>query len=114
MTEPWFNPNLFAWIPGTLLGVLGGTWGGLAGTLAPKGRARGFVMGFMWLLLAASITLLVLGIFALSQGQPYGVWYGLGLAGFIGTIVIGVNAPNIARVYRQAEERRMGAEDLGR
>jgi RHS repeat-associated protein len=36
MNDPWFNENLYSWIPGTALGVLGGLWGGLAGTLAPR------------------------------------------------------------------------------
>ena len=59
MNEPWFNPNLYAWIPGTLLGVLGGTWGALVGTLAPRGKAKGLVVGGLFLLLLASVACLV-------------------------------------------------------
>jgi hypothetical protein len=40
MAERWFDAMQWAWLPGTLLGVLGGLWGSLAGVLAPKGKAR--------------------------------------------------------------------------
>lgn len=112
MSEAWFNPTLYAWIPGTLLGTVGGTVGGLAGWLAPRGRARGLVMGLAWFLFAASTIMLALGIVAYLGGQPYGVWYGLGLAGLIGVVAIGCNIPAIRNAYRRAEERQMRAHDL--
>jgi hypothetical protein len=113
MNEPWFNPNLYAWIPGTMLGVLGGTWGALVGTLAPRGKAKRLVLASGWFLVAASAILLIAAVVALLAGQPYGVWYGLGLAGLIGLIVIGVNIPNVIRAYRMAEDRQMSARELG-
>jgi hypothetical protein len=112
MSDPWFNENLYSWLPGTALGVLGGLWGGLAGTLAPRGRGRSLVLGGMWALLLGSAVLFSLGLIALVSGQPYGVWYGLGLAGVIGLVAIGVNMPVIQRVYRAAEERKLAARDL--
>jgi len=112
MSGPWFNENLFSWIPGTALGVLGGLWGGLAGTLAPRGRARGLVVGGCWALLAGSAVLLTLAVIALLTEQPWGVWYGLGLPGVLGLVVIGANMPSILRVYRAAEERKLAARDL--
>ena len=112
MADPWFDPNLYSWIPGTLLGVFGGTWGALAGTCAPKGRARSLVLGTGWMILGASVVMLIVAIVALSTGQPYGIWYGLGLPGVIGPIVIGANLPNVMRVYRSAEERKLSAGDL--
>ena len=111
MNDPWFDP-MYAWLPGTLLGVIGGTLGGLAGWLAPKGKAKALVLGGLWVLLAASAVMLILGVVGFFAGQPYGVWYGLGLAGLIGVLVLGVNAPQILRWYRAAEERRMSARDL--
>lgn len=111
MSEPWFDGMRYGWLPGTLLGVLGGTWGGLIGTLAPRGKARGLVLGGMWAMLGASALLLAAGVFGWASGQPYAVWYGLGLAGFIGVLVIGLNIPTVRRAYRMAEERRMAVED---
>lgn len=111
MSAPWFEPNLYAWIPGTALGVLGGTWGSLCGVLAQSGKARAFVVGGAAVLLAASVGLLGVAIYALTQGQPYGIWYGLGLPGVIGTIMFSMFLPMSRRVYAQAEMRRMQARD---
>lgn len=111
MNEPWFDPIRWAWLPGTLLGVIGGMWGALAGTLAPQGKARSLVLGVGALLWVISMVLLAAGLTALFTGQPYGVWYGLGLAGLIGTIVLGPLLPVARKRYREAEERRMQAED---
>src|SRR5262249_34168178 len=112
MNDPWFDPS-YAWLPGTLLGCVGGLVGGLAGVLAPRGRAKALVLGSFWALFVTSAVLLVAGVIALRAGQPYAVWYGLGLAGLIGVLVLGYNGPQIPRAYRQAEERRMQAQDLG-
>lgn len=112
MNEPWFD-QAYAWIPGTLLGCVAGTVGGLAGWLAPQGRAKSLILGSFWLLIGASVVMLMAGAIGYFSGQPYGVWYGLGLAGLIGILALGCNLPVLSRRYRQAEERRMNAEDLG-
>ncbi|HEV3257176.1 MAG TPA: hypothetical protein VG013_09875 [Gemmataceae bacterium] len=112
MNEPWFDP-MYAWLPGTLLGVIAGSLGGLAGWLGPKGKAKALVLGGFWVLFGVSAVMLVAGLAGYFSGQPYGVWYGLGLAGLIGVLVLGLNAPQLFRWYRQAEERRMSARDLG-
>src|SRR5262245_3802609 len=103
MNEPWFNPNLYSWIPGTALGVLVGIWGAMAGTLAAHGKAKTLVIGSWAILLFASILLLLTAIIALIQQQPYGIWYGFGLAGLIGTCVLGPLFFTIRLRYRQAE-----------
>jgi hypothetical protein len=112
MTEPWFDPRLYAWIPGTVLGVVGGILGSLSGTLAPRGKARALVLGLFSLVLCATVLLLIAGLFAFFAGQPYGVWYGLLLPGFLGTVVFGVLVPVILKRYREAEERRLTAHDI--
>jgi len=111
MNEPWFGP-MWAWLPGTLLGIIGGTLGGLAGWLAPRGKAKGLILGSFGLLIGICAVLLIAGVVALLVGQPYHVWYGLGLTGVIGVLVFGLNTPQILRRYRQAEVRRMTAQDL--
>jgi len=112
MSEPWYDASLYGWIPGTALGCLGGLWGGLVGVLAPRGRAKAFVLGYTWALLLGSAVLLALGVVALVAGQPYGVWYGLGLPGLLGLAVIGANTFTVFWAYRQAEARKMAARDL--
>ncbi len=112
MNDPWFNSNWVGGILGSTLGVLGGTWGALGGILAPRGRGRALVLGLGWLLVAASLVLLVAGVVAIFAGQPYGVWYSLLLCGVIGTAVVGGNLVPVYRVYRSAEQRAMEAQDL--
>ena len=113
MTEPWFNPNLFSFIPGTLLGIAGGTLGALAGALAPRGKARALVVGAFVAAIVVSLGLFVAALVALVAGQPYGVWYGLGLPGLLGVVVLGALLPVVLARYRDAETRRIGAADLG-
>jgi len=112
MNEPWFDPNAWAWLPGTLFGCLGGLWGALAGTLAPRGKARRFVLGSGLLLLLISVIFLAAAIYALGSGQPYGIWFGLGLPGVQGVLVLGPLLPLVRYRYQQAEARRMAAEDF--
>ncbi len=112
MTEPWFDANQWAWVPGTLLGVLGGLWGSLTGVLASQGKAQALVVGMGWLLLGVSLVLLATGLTALISGQPYGVWYGLGLPGLVGTVVIAPLFPVVNKRYREAEERRLNEGQL--
>jgi peptidoglycan/LPS O-acetylase OafA/YrhL len=112
MIEPWFDPNHYAWIPGTAYGLVAGLMGGLVGWLVPRGRARNFILRAWFALWALAVALLVVGIVALVDGQPWGVWYGLILPGTVGTLVVGANSLVILKRYREVEERRVSARDL--
>jgi len=112
MMEPWFDPNRYAWIPGTAYGLAAALMGGLVGWLVPRGRARSFVLRAWFALWAAAVVLLIVGIVALAEGQPWGVWYGLILPGVIGSLVVGANSMVILKRYREVEERKMAAKDL--
>jgi hypothetical protein len=112
MSEPWHDPNWYGWIPGATLGVLAGLWGSLVGTLAPRGRGKWLVVRLAWLLFLGSAALLGAGVGALLSGQPYGVWYGLGLPGLVGVFVIGINMFVMDWAYRAAEARKLAARDL--
>src|SRR2546422_2570437 len=112
MMEQWFDPNQYAWIPGTAYGVIAGVMGVLVGWLAPQGRARNFILRAWFTVWAAAVALLVIGLVALAQGQPWGVWYGLVLPGAIGTLVVGANSLVILKKHREVEGRRLAAKDL--
>ena len=112
ITQPWFDPSQYAWIPGTAYGVLAALMGGLVGWLVPLGRARAFVLRAWFTVWAAAVVLLIIGTVALINGQPWGVWYGLLLPGAIGTLVVGANSLVILKKYREVEERRLAAKDL--
>ena len=111
MNVPWF-PEQYAWVFGASIGVLGGVVGTLVGCLAPFGKAKTMVYGVYWFALIASVTALIAGLSALISGQPYAIWYGLTLAGSIGSLVFGINYFTLANVYRQAEARKMAAQNL--
>jgi uncharacterized membrane protein len=112
MIEPWFDPNHYAWAPGTAYGVLAVLMGGLVVWLAPRGRAKDFVLRAWFTLWVVAVALLIVGIVALVSGQPWGVWYGLLLPGAIGTLVVGANSLVIRKRYGEVEARRLAAKDL--
>lgn len=111
MNEPWF-PEHYAWVFGTGIGVLAGIIGTMVGILAPMGKAKAIVFAIYWFGLIASAVCLIAGISAVLAGQPYGVWYGLLLAGFIGSLVLGANYFTMVYAYRRAEARKMAAQNL--
>jgi hypothetical protein len=116
MAEPWFDPNTFgAWfgsIAGGGLGTLGGLLGAAAGTLAPRGKAKGFIMGTWYVLLAIGAVLLLVGVYAIVAGQLRAIWYGPLLCGVIISAVMGSLLPVIRLRYRQAEQRRIDADGI--
>jgi len=113
VTEPWFDPNRYGWIFGAGLGMVGGLLGSLGGTLAPRGKAKPLVMGLFGLSLVACALMLAASIVAFRADQPYGVWFGLGLPGAVGLLVLGGVMPIVQQRYREAEQRRLSAADLG-
>ena len=112
MSEPWYDPNYFGWIPGAALGVAGGIWGSLAGILGSKGKGTRLIWGCYWVLICLGTGCLVAAIVALIQVQPYGVWYGLLLPGVLAVVVIAPLGIVVRRGQRLAEQRRMQAQDL--
>jgi hypothetical protein len=111
MTTPWFDPN-HGWILGPIIGVYGGALGPISGILAARGRAKSIVLGLYGLGFVGSVTLLILAIVAYFASQPNGVWFCLGLPGLIGTCVFGPLVPFVRQRYREAEARRIAAQDL--
>jgi cytochrome bd-type quinol oxidase subunit 1 len=103
--EPWFDPNRCAWIPGTVFGCMALVLGALAGWLVPKGLAKRFMVSSWVILWLAAIALLIAGVVALFGRQPWGVWYGLLLPGFVGATVLGGNLLIILKRYREVEQR---------
>jgi len=72
------------------------------------------VLGLAGLLVAIGLVCLTAGIVALVLRQPYHVWYPLLLGGFILSFCCGGLTPVLMLRYRQAEARRMQAQDLRR
>ena len=102
----------WAWLPGTLLGVVGGTWGGAIGRLAPRGRGRGILTACGMLLLAACVGMLAGGFALLLMGRKWFVWYTWLLPGALGCIVLPVSLRAARLQYEAAEMRRISASDI--
>ncbi|QGJ71600.1 Hypothetical protein PBC10988_33070 [Planctomycetales bacterium 10988] len=112
MNEIWFDPSLYAWIPGTVYGTTLGIFGGISGGLASTGKAKSFILGVWIFYLLVAILFLGISLFAFLSGQPYGIWYGFGLPGLLGIILCPILLRTVKQNYRIAEERRMQAADL--
>ncbi|HZZ28911.1 MAG TPA: hypothetical protein VFE46_12995 [Pirellulales bacterium] len=116
MVEPWFEPiTIGAWygaIVGSLGGLLGGTLGSFGGLLVRRGRGRTWIMGMFYCCIILGICQLLFGAYAIFAGQPWDIWFGPILGGFIFTTVFGCLTPVMHMQYRQAEERRLDAEAL--
>ena len=115
--SPWWNAyqgNMIGGWGGAAIGVLCGCIGAAAGYLAPRGKARAFVFGSFAVMIAVGAVSLVVGLFAVATRQPWHVWYPLVLMGFIVCIVVPLQIPALRARYRQAEMRRLEAEELRR
>ncbi len=97
MNDVWFNPNIYGWIPGTILGVAGGLFGAFVGVFVPKRMFRKAIIAGMISIMCISAVLLVLGIVAYLSNQPRGVWYSLGLPG---GLVICVFSPHFIKILK--------------
>jgi len=116
MTE-WWSTQASVWIGaigGGGGGALAGIFGGLIGWLAPRGIGRGPMLTVHAIFILAGVVALVAGIVAIISGQPYHVFYPLLLGGGILTVVMGALFPVSRLRYRQAEQRKMDAEQFRR
>jgi hypothetical protein len=115
--NPWWTEQeagLIGGIAGSVLGILGGVLGTLAGLFAPRGKHRLLVIGLGGFMIGTGVLLLIGGTLAAASGQPYSVYYPLLLVGFISTVVVGGVTPSIFQRYREADARRLEAEELRR
>jgi len=118
VTEPWYNENLYGslWgaIGGGVGGTLGGLWGALAGVLVPRGKGRSWLLGAAWVFVGVGAGCLVYGLYALSQGQPFGIWFPPCNLGLVFVLVFGIMLPVMRKQYAVAEARRLEAEAFRR
>ncbi len=116
MIDPWFDPIRFGiyygGIGGATLGILAGVLGSASGYLAPRGKGRSFILGAFTTLFVIGVLHLLVGLYAVISGQPYGIWYSLILIGVIMSAVMGGLLPVIRKRYAEAEARRMNAAVL--
>lgn len=112
--EPWIHPGWIGGILGSAIGILGAVVGTLTGAFASRGKAVKLTLGVNAFAFVFSFILVAAGIVAFLSGQPWGVGYGFGTGGFIGTIVFGMGFWVIPKAVREAERRKSMLEDLTR
>jgi MFS family permease len=112
MTEPWFDPIRYSWVTGATFGGIALVLGALAAWYVPRGQAKGFIVSAWVSLWAVAIILLITGLVAFHDQQPWGVWYVLLLPGVVGTAVLGGNLLIILKRYREAEQHRFPHNSL--
>ncbi len=101
MNEPWFDPNTFGGILGSIFGIVGGgIYGPLVGFCAPKGKLKGLVLGYHFTLLIVSIGLAAVGVYAYFVGQPNEIWGAFVLVGLIGGPLFGFMTPVLLKRYK--------------
>lgn len=109
------DANITGAVLGGVFGVVGGGIGGpLIGYLAPRGKAKAAVLGAMVVLLAAGVGLLVTAAVAWYQSQPGYVVHPFLLVGGVVTTVVSGLLPVIRHRYREAEQRKLSAEEFRR
>lgn len=117
MTE-WMSAhdaNILGAVLGAVIGGIGGGVGGpLIGYLAPRGKAKGAVLGVMAVLAVAGVGMLITAVIAWIQGQPGYVIHPFLLVGGVTTIVVGGLMPVVRQRYREAEQRKLNAEEFRR
>jgi hypothetical protein len=115
--SPWWSDQsagLWGGIAGSAIGIMGGIFGTLAGVYAPRGKCKTLVYSIMTFMLAAGVATFIAAWAAISMHQPYGVWYPLMLCGSLVTILFGMAVPIVRYRYRQADARKLEAEELRR
>lgn len=113
MMQPWFDPLrfgvLYGGIVGGGLGVVAGILGAATGVLAPKGKRRSFILGAFQFMMLVGVVHLVIGLYAVYQRQPYGIWYPLLFLGGLFTFLFSLLRPIVRQRYEQVEMRKMDA-----
>lgn len=115
--EPWWTGEQAAWlgsIGGTAIGLLGAAVGTIGGICAPRGKCKALVLSLLAIPAAIGVVSLLGGIVALAESQPYHVYYPLLTSGCVLTLVFGGLLPVFVSRYRQADQRRLEAEELRR
>jgi hypothetical protein len=109
-TTAWWSDRAAGWIGG-IAGTLLGCLGGLLAVLASKGKSRVFVLTTSKALIGLGIVSTLAGLWALSIGQPYAVWFPLLLLGVLLESILFVRLRQYQKTYEDLEMRKMASMD---
>ncbi|HVV71153.1 MAG TPA: hypothetical protein VHI52_06595, partial [Verrucomicrobiae bacterium] len=109
-TGAWWSERAGGMVGGGV-GAFLGCFASLLGTLAAKGKARGFVLASLKVMIGLGVVSTVVGLLALGLRQPAGVWCVLLLLGAILLVIVPARLKHFHRGYEEMEMRRMAAID---
>lgn len=108
MMDSWFTEETSrAFVGLALLSLLSGV-----APLAEAGRYRRVVVGIWFAVIALGVGCLGAGIVGILHSQPAHVLRSLFVCGVVLTSVFGATYPSLAAAYRDAELRKMSAQDF--
>ena len=87
--EPWFRPEIYAVLPGLIVGLIGMLYGLFVGHFINAKKFNFFLKLSTFISLLMCIATIGFGIIAYFNNQPEGTLSNFATAGGIGLIVIG-------------------------
>jgi hypothetical protein len=118
MMEPWLDPIRFGTgyggLGGGLLGLSGAVLGAITAVLAPKGKGRSVILGAFTFMKWVGLVHLMIGLCAIYERQPYGIWYPLVLIGSLFTLLFSLLRPIVRKRYEEVEPQAMNSGTLRR
>ncbi len=112
MNEPWIPQWGLLIIFHVILVLLALPLIILAELFVPKGKAKTLTLGIIVIGFVVTFILFVFGVVAYLFGQPPDVWRVLVFLGLEFTVALGLLYRQIRKKYREAELRKLMAEDL--
>jgi hypothetical protein len=106
----WWSDQAAGWFIGTTCAALG-CLASLLSWLVGKGKARGFVLITLVVLISFGGVLTIAGLLALSMRQTFAVWFSLMLPAILFITILPAQFGRYRRHYESLELRRMSSLD---
>lgn len=90
MTDPWFSTEVYAVMPGLIVGLTAGAYGVLIGLLINNENFKRIFPVMTVITLFVCLSSIIFGVLAMVYDQPEGTFYDFASTGLIGLIVVGV------------------------
>jgi len=90
VTDPWFTPEIYAILPGLIVGLSCGTYGVLLGMLVNTKNFKSVFQSMSVVVMIVCLGTIFFGVIATVYDQPEGTFYDFSSTGLIGIIVVGI------------------------